>query len=93
MKNTTAKKNKKKPKKPLIVQIDVIELEAGEYFVETTQLSDLIIPLTKLELTTPPLKNPVPKKDLKQTIADAKTYIQKLGRLLRREVIIKVKKS
>jgi hypothetical protein len=70
-----------------------MELEAGEYFVGTTQLSDLIIPLTELERTALPRKNPVPKKDFKQTIADRKTYIQKLGQILRREVIIKVKKS
>jgi hypothetical protein len=84
---------KKKQKKPLIVQIDVMELEKGQYDIETTQLSDLIIPLTELEKTTPAIKNPVPQKDLKQAIADAKTYIQKLGKILRREVIIKVKKS
>jgi hypothetical protein len=93
MRNATAKKKKKKQKKPLIVQIHVMELESGEYYVDTTQLSDLIIPLTELERTAPPRKNPVSKKELKQAIADAKTYIQKLGQILCREVIIKVKRS
>jgi hypothetical protein len=62
-------------------------------YQETFQLSDLIIPLTELQMTTPPIKNPVSQKDLKQAIADAKTYIQKLGKILRRDVTIKVKRS
>jgi hypothetical protein len=40
-------------------------------------------------MTTPPIKNPVSQKDLKQAIADAKTYIQKLGKILRRDVTSK----
>jgi hypothetical protein len=94
MKSATAKKKNKKQKKPLIVQIDVTELDKDEYFVETTQLSDLIISPTELERTTPTIyKNPVSKKELKQAIADVKTYLHKLGKILRREVIIKVKRS
>jgi hypothetical protein len=62
-------------------------------YQETFQLSNLIIPLTELQMTTPPIKNPVSQKDLKQAIADAKTYIQKLGKILRRDVTIKVKRS
>jgi hypothetical protein len=62
-----------------------MELEKGN------MLSDLIIPLTELERTTPPIKNSVSKKGLNQTIDNAKTYSQKLGRILYREVIIKVK--
>jgi hypothetical protein len=59
----------------------------------TRQISDLIIPLTQLERTTPAIKNPVSKKKLKQVIADAKTYIQKLGKIMRRNVTIKVKRA
>ena len=84
------KKTNKKKRKRLVVRIDVAELVNGEYYVETEQLSDVPIPLTQLEMTTPPINNPVPQKDLKQTIADAKTYIQKLAKILRREVTIKV---
>jgi hypothetical protein len=93
-KETQMKINKKKQKKRkrLIVQILVADMENGEYYVDTEQLSDIPIPLTQLELTTPPIENPVSKKDLKQTIADAKTYIQKLAKLLRREVTIKVRR-
>jgi hypothetical protein len=85
-------KKKQKKRKRLIVQILVADMENGEYYVDTEQLSDIPIPLTQLELTTPPIENPVSKKDLKQTIADAKTYIQKLAKLLRREVTIKVRR-
>ena len=62
----------------------------GQYYLDTEKLSDIPIPLTKLEITTPPIENPVAKKDLKQTIADAKAYIQKLAKILRRDVTIKV---
>jgi hypothetical protein len=84
------KKTTKKKRKRLIVRIDVADMGNGEYYVDTEQLSDIPIPLTHLERTTPETKNPVPQKDLKQTIADAKTYIQKLAKILRREVTIKV---
>jgi hypothetical protein len=80
----------KKKRKKLVVQIDVADMGNGQYYLDTEQLSDIPIPLTQLEMTTPPIKNPVPKKDLKQAIADAKTYIQKLAKILRREVTIKV---
>jgi hypothetical protein len=63
--------------------------EMGSY-VDTEQLSDIPIPLTHLERTTPETKNPVPQKDLKQTIADTKTYIRKLVKILRREMTIKL---
>jgi hypothetical protein len=43
-------------------------------------------------MTTPSRENPVAKKDLKQAIADAKTYIQKLAKVMRREVTIKAKR-
>ena len=83
-------KKKQKKRKRLIAQILVADMENGEYYVDTEQLSDIPIPLTHLEMTTPEIKNPVPQKDLKQTIADAKTYIQKLAKILRRDVTIKV---
>jgi hypothetical protein len=82
----------KKKRKKLVVQIDVADMGDGRYYVDTEQLSDIPIPLTKLEMTTPPIENPVPKKDLKQTIANAKTYIQKLAKIMRRDVTIKVKR-
>jgi hypothetical protein len=84
---------KKKKRKRLVVQIDVADMGDGQYYIDTEQLSDITIPLTKLELTTPPRENPVSKKDLKQAIADTKTYIQKLAKILRRDVTIKVKRS
>jgi hypothetical protein len=80
----------KKKRKKLVVRIDIADMGDGQYYIETEQLSDIPIPLTKLEMTTPPIKNPVPKKDLKQTIADAKKYIQKLAKIMRRDVTIKV---
>ena len=80
----------KKKRKKLVVRIDIADMGDGQYYIETEQLSDIPIPLTKLEMTTPPIKNPVPKKDLKQTIADTKTYIQKLAKIMRRDVTIKV---
>ena len=85
-------KKKQKKRKWLIVQILVADMENGEYYVDTEQLSDIPIPITKLEMTTPEINNPVPQKDVKQTIADAKTYIRKLAKILRREVIIKVRR-
>jgi hypothetical protein len=84
------KVKKKKKRKRLVVQIDVADMGNGQYYVETEQLSDIPIPFTHLEMTTPEINNPVPQKDLKQTIADAKTYIRKLAKILRREVTIKV---
>ncbi len=80
----------KKKRKKLVVQILVADMGKGEYYVDTEQLSDIPIPLTHLEMTAPEIKNPVPQKELEQTIADAKTYIQKLAKILRREVTIKV---
>jgi hypothetical protein len=81
---------KRKKKKRLVVRIDVADYGNGQYYVDTEQVSDIPIPLTHLEMTTPEIKNPVSQKDLKQTIADAKTYIQKLAKILRRDVTIKV---
>jgi hypothetical protein len=78
----------KKKRKKLVVRIDVADMGDGRFYVDTEQLSDIPIPLTKLEMTTPPRENPVAKKDLKQAIADAKTYIQKLAKILRRDVTI-----
>jgi hypothetical protein len=83
-------KTNKKKRKRLVVRIDVADMGNGEYYVDTEQLSDIPIPLTHLEMTTPETKNHVSKKDLKQTIADTKTYIQKLAKILRREVTIKI---
>jgi hypothetical protein len=91
-KDTRMKKNIKKKRKKLVVQIDVTDMGDGQYYVGTEQLSDIPIPLTKLEMTTPSRENPVAKKDLKQAIADAKTYIQKLAKIMRRDVTIKVKR-
>jgi hypothetical protein len=84
------KKTNRQKRKRLVVRIDVAEMGNGEYHIETEQLSDIPIPLTLLEMTTPPRENPVPQKDLKQAIADAKTYIQKLAKILRCDVTIKV---
>jgi hypothetical protein len=84
---------KKKRKKRLIVQIDVIELEVGQYYIDTTQLSNLIIPLTEFEKNSPPTKNPIAKNELKQAIEDAKKYTQQLAHILHYDVTIKVKKS
>jgi hypothetical protein len=81
---------KKKKRKKLVVRIDIADYGNGQYYVDTEQVSDIPIPLTKLEMTTPSIENPVSKKDLKQTIADAKTYIQKLAKILRRDVTIKI---
>jgi hypothetical protein len=90
-KETRMKKDiKKKKRQKLVVRIDVSDMGDGQYYVDTEQLSDIPIPLTKLEMTTPEINNPVAQKELKQTIADAKTYIQKLAKILRREVTIKV---
>ena len=84
------KVKKKKKRKRLVVRIDVADMGNGQYYVDTEQLSDIPIPLTKLEMTTPEINNLVPQKDLKQTIADAKTYVRKLAKILRRDVTIKV---
>ncbi len=85
---------KKKKGKHLIVQIEAIELEEGQYYIHTTQLSNLTIPLTEFEKTTSPLKkNPVPQTELKQAIEDLKKYIQQLAHILHYDVTIKVKKS
>jgi hypothetical protein len=83
-------KKEKNKRKKLVVQIDVADYGNGQYYVHTEQVSDIPIPLTHLEMTTPPIENPVSEKDLKQAIADAKTYIQKLAKILRRDVTIKV---
>ena len=81
---------KRKKKKRLVVRIDVADYGNGQYYINTEQLSDIPIPLTTLEMTTPSRENPVLKKDLKQAIADEKTYIQKLAKILRQDVTIKV---
>ncbi len=83
----------KKRKKRLIVQIDVIELEEGQYYIDTTQLSNLIIPLTEFEKNRASQKNPVAKNELKQAIEDTKKYVQQLAHILHHDVSIKVKKS
>ena len=81
-----------KKKKRLVVQIEVMKLADGQYDIHTTQLSDLIIPLTELERTTPAIKSPVAKKELTQAIDDAKIYYEKLAKILRWDVTIKVKR-
>jgi hypothetical protein len=58
------KKNIKKKRKKPVVQIEVMKLADGQYDIHTTQLSNLIIPLTELEKTTPAIKSPCPKKSL-----------------------------
>ena len=55
------KKTNKKKRKRLIVQILVVDMENEEYYVDTEQLSDIPIPLTHLERTTPEINNPVPR--------------------------------
>jgi hypothetical protein len=45
------KKKKQKKRKRLIVQILVADMENGEYYVDTEQLSDIPIPLTKEEVS------------------------------------------
>jgi hypothetical protein len=65
---------KKKKRKHLIVQIEVTDLEDGQFYIDTTQLSNLTIPLTEYEKSTDPLKkNPVPKDELEQAIEGLKT--------------------
>jgi hypothetical protein len=80
----------KKKRKKLVVRIDVADMGDGQYYINTEQLSDIPIPLTQLEMTTPLRENPVSKKDLKQAVADEKNYVQKLAKILRRDVTIKV---
>jgi hypothetical protein len=69
---------KKRGKKHLIVQIEAIDVGDGEYFLDTTQLSDLNIPLTQFEIEPSKSagKNPMPKHELKKAIAEYKKYIQ-----------------
>jgi hypothetical protein len=91
--NVPVKKTRRK--KHLIVQIEAIDLGDGEYYLDTTQLSDLDIPLTQFEIESSKSagKNLMPKHELKKAIAEQKKYIQDLAQVLHWDVTIKVKKS
>ena len=84
---------KKRRKKHLIILIEAFDLGDGEYHLDTTQLSDLDIPLTQFEIESPALKNPIPKHELKKAIADRKQYVQHLAHILHWDVTVKVKES
>ena len=85
---------KKKKLKHLRVLIEVSEFE-GEYYIITTQLSNIPIPLTEFEKTySSPFKNkPITNKNLKQALEENKKYIQQLAQILHYDVTVKVKKS
>ena len=86
----------KRRKKHLIFQIEPIDVGDGEYYLDTTQLSDVAIPLTQFEIESSKSrlgKNPMPKQVLKKAIADHKKYLRGIAQELHYDLTIKVKKS
>ncbi len=67
----------------------------GEYIINTTQLSNIPIPLTEFErnYTSPLKKKPITKKELTQALEEQKKYIEKIAQILHYDVTITVKKS